>query len=93
MNSFSVFGKDFNIFGMDMPANPAAKAFLEEWYPSVAQKLVVEGKIKPHGYRVIEGGLRGVKDGWKLYETNAVSAQKLVYRVGECRYNSSSDQS
>lgn len=81
--SFCAFGVPFTVFTYEFPVVLRDKEFIESWFPNVAQKLITEGKIKPHGYKVIEGGLLGVKEGWKLYETGEVSKQKLLWRIAD----------
>lgn len=80
---FGSFGVAFSVFDHDIPADTSSKTFLQDWFPNVAEKLVIEGKIKAHGYRVIDGGLLGVKEGWKLYDSGEISKEKLVYRVAD----------
>jgi len=83
INSFMAFGNPFTIFGMEVPAVPEIKGFVEEWQRDVAFPMIQEGKIKPLKHRVIPGGLNGVRSGWELYESGKVSAEKLVYRVAD----------
>ncbi len=47
-------------------------------YFIMVQKLLDEGKIKPHPVRLLEGGLEGVKGGLELLRNKMVSGQKLV---------------
>ncbi|TGZ81778.1 GroES-like protein [Ascodesmis nigricans] len=83
VNSFAIFGVDYNVFGIDFAADSDSQSFLKDWFQNTADKLVTGGAIKPHGYKVVDGGLLGVREGWELYDAKAVSAQKLIYRVGD----------
>lgn len=57
--------------------NPELRAWGVDWYITV-QKLLDQGKLRPHPVRVVPGGLEGVKDGLRLLADKQVSGQKLV---------------
>ena len=37
--------------------------------------------IRPNPVRIVEGGLKGVAQGFQLYRDGAVAGEKLVYRI------------
>ncbi|CZT13653.1 hypothetical protein WAI453_003038 [Rhynchosporium graminicola] len=47
----------------------------------VAQKLLDEGKLRPHPIRVLDGGLEAVAEGLELVKSGTLSAQKVVIRM------------
>lgn len=46
-------------------------------------RLEYQRRLKPHPYRIGDGGLEGVLHGLKELEEGKVSGQKLVYRVSD----------
>jgi hypothetical protein len=48
-------------------------------FAEVAERLLAEGKIKPHPKDVREGGLKGVLDGIQDLREKKVRGKKLVY--------------
>lgn len=79
---YTIFNEPFTKGGKETPASPedfeSAKRVFE-----LTEKLLAEGKLKPHPEAVGEGGLRGVLKGMKDLQEDKVSGQKLVYRVEE----------
>ncbi|KUI56333.1 Enoyl reductase LovC [Cytospora mali] len=59
-------------------ANPAAKAFCEEWNRTL-QGLLDRGMIRTHPLRVRDTGLTGALEGLEEIRAKKVSGQKLVY--------------
>lgn len=57
--------------------NPELRVWGVDWYITV-QKLLDEGKLKPHPVRVVEGGFYGVKKGLELLKNKQVSGCKLI---------------
>jgi NADPH:quinone reductase-like Zn-dependent oxidoreductase len=57
--------------------NPELRSFGVDWYITV-QRLLDEGKLRPHPIKVISGGFDGVKDGLQMLRNKEVSGQKLV---------------
>jgi hypothetical protein len=49
----------------------------------LSEKLLAEGKIRPHKPSVTRGGLKGVLDGIDSLGRGEVSGEKLVYRVAD----------
>ena len=64
------------------PAKPEDYEFMITWMKT-AQKLLEEGKWRPHRQEVREGGLEGVLTGMEDLKKEKVSGAKLVYRIGE----------
>lgn len=83
---YSAGGYAFKIFvdgeEINFPAQPAHLEWMLKWVP-VAEKLLVEGKWKPHRLEVREGGLEGVLDGLEDLKSGKVSGVKLTYRIAE----------
>lgn len=78
---YTIMGEAFEKFGGQSPAKKEdfehAKMFWE-----LSERLLEQGKIKPHPLKVAEGGLEGVFDGLEQLRRGKVSGQKLVYRLG-----------
>jgi hypothetical protein len=49
----------------------------------VAERLLKEGKWRPHRQEVRKGGFDGILEGMKDMKEGKVSGVKLVYRVAE----------
>lgn len=62
------------------PKKPDHLEFMVKW-TAFAEKLLMEGKWKPHRQDVREGGLEGVVQGLKDFKEGKISGVKLVYRV------------
>lgn len=50
---------------------------------AVADRLLNEGKIKPHPVKIMPNGLEDVQEGLQLQRNNDLSAEKIVYRIGK----------
>lgn len=57
--------------------NPELRAWGVDWYITV-QKLLDEGRLRPHPVKVIKGGFEGVQEGLDLLRKKQVSGHKLV---------------
>ncbi|KAK4194671.1 chaperonin 10-like protein [Triangularia verruculosa] len=68
--------------GYDKPADPG-KLELGVRFWGVYQKLLDEGKLKPHPVQRLEGGLEGVIKGLELLRSGGVSGKKLVAVLDE----------
>jgi hypothetical protein len=56
-----------------------------EWYKKwvlFAEKLLHEGKFRPHRVEFRKGGFEGIPEGLNDLKDGKVSGAKLVYRVG-----------
>ncbi|KAL1889882.1 hypothetical protein Sste5346_008606 [Sporothrix stenoceras] len=82
---YTSFGKTF-MFGADlaMPASAEDFAFAKTFY-ALTEKLVAAGLIKPHTYRVEQGGLDGITEGLAKLKEGKVKAEKLVYRLADTK--------
>ncbi|KAJ6102149.1 protein TOXD [Penicillium sp. IBT 16267x] len=78
----SSFGEPFVIGPQSFAASPEDEAF-SAWWWLLAEKFLVEGKIKVHPLSVRDGGLEGVLEGLDFMRKDQVSGQKLVYNVSE----------
>jgi NADPH:quinone reductase-like Zn-dependent oxidoreductase len=76
---YTVFGEAFSKYQKDFPPSNDDHEFGKTWM-NLTEKLVAEGKIKPHPKRVGSGGLEGVLEGIEVL-TDGVSGEKLVYRI------------
>lgn len=79
---YTINGEAFEKMGRQVPAKPEdfehAKMFWE-----LSEKLIADGKIKPHPLKVGQDGLKGAFDGFQQFREGKVSGVKLVYRVEE----------
>lgn len=81
---YTVFGEPFNFGSFDAPASAEDKLF-GDGFAYLAEKLVAEGKVKPHPVKFGEGGLHGVLQGLQSLKEEKVSGQKLVYNVADTK--------
>jgi NADPH:quinone reductase-like Zn-dependent oxidoreductase len=77
---YTIFGEAFTKYGHDFPVLEADFEFAKMWM-SLVEKLVSEGKVKPHRKKVGTGGLEGVVKGLEELKSGKVSGQKLVYNI------------
>lgn len=77
---YTMFGEEFSKYGGHFPASQEDFEFAKTWMSTV-EKLVAEGKIKPHPKRVGTGGLEGVLKGLEELKAEKVRGEKLVYRI------------
>jgi NADPH:quinone reductase-like Zn-dependent oxidoreductase len=79
---YTVFGEAFNFGPAQIPASNDdfewAKKFM-----SLTEKLLAEGKLKPHKETVGKDGLEGALKGLDDLRQGRVSGEKLVYKVSE----------
>ncbi len=75
-------GESFDKFGKHMPASLEDFEFAK-MFTGLTERLLAEGKLKPHPVKLCEGGLQGVLDGTKLMLEGKVTGVKLVYRVAD----------
>ncbi|KAK0621027.1 putative zinc-binding oxidoreductase ToxD [Immersiella caudata] len=82
---YTVMGEDFT-FGLSGMSEFLAKVEDLEFgkkFWALAERLLAEGKVKPHPVEVGSGGLAGVFDGLQAMREGRVSGKKLVYVVDE----------
>ncbi|PVH72804.1 hypothetical protein DL98DRAFT_609476 [Cadophora sp. DSE1049] len=60
--------------------DPSLRVFGKKWFQT-AQRLLDEGKIKPHPVRVHDTGFEGVFNGLELLRKKMVSREKLIYNL------------
>ncbi|KAH6999234.1 putative zinc-binding oxidoreductase ToxD [Ilyonectria sp. MPI-CAGE-AT-0026] len=76
----TAYGEDFEVMGTTKLGNPDRYEFATAFF-RLAQRLLEEGKLKPHPIQVGKGGLNGVLAGLDELRQERVCAHKLVYRV------------
>ena len=81
---YTIIGEEFTVRETVVPAKPQDFEFGKKWWP-VAQKLLFEGKVKPHRVEVRPGGLDGILDGLDDLKNGKVSGKKLVYRISDTK--------
>ena len=77
---YTMFGEEFYKGGKKFPAREDDYEFGKMWM-GLTEKLVAEGKLKPHPKKVGTGGLDGVLNGMQELKEGKVSGEKLVYRI------------
>ncbi|KAJ5706315.1 hypothetical protein N7536_002004 [Penicillium majusculum] len=81
--TFSLTGDEVGLAGVfHRDTTPADYSFGVSWYPKV-DRMLEEGKLRPHQPTIMGGGLAGVADGLEKLKKGEVHASKLVYIVGE----------
>jgi len=86
---YDLSGEAYILEGDHYPANLEALAFGRKWF-SVAEQLWASGKWQNHREKVGGNGLLGVLDGMQMMREGLVSGEKLVYRVDETEWPSTS---
>ncbi|RJE27154.1 oxidoreductase [Aspergillus sclerotialis] len=79
---YTALGEAFDFGSTPIPERPQDKEFAEKWIP-VAERLLAEGRIRPHPPCQRSGGLQGVLDGMQEMREGKVSGEKLVYNVDD----------
>jgi NADPH:quinone reductase-like Zn-dependent oxidoreductase len=77
---YTMFGEAFTKSGKEFPASRDDFEFGKMWM-GLTEKLVAEGKVKPHPKKLGSGGLEGVLRGMQDLKSGKVSGEKLVYRI------------
>ncbi|KAF8862863.1 zinc-binding oxidoreductase [Acephala macrosclerotiorum] len=75
-------GEAFDLFVKHFPASTENFEFAK-MFTTLIEKLLAEGKLKPHPVKLCEGGLQGALEGLNLVGDGKVSGIKLVYQVAE----------
>jgi hypothetical protein len=78
--AYTAFGEAFDFGDEKVPANQKEFDFAVK-FMEVAQKLLWQGRIRPHPQSVRRGGWSGVLDGLQEMREGKVSGVKLVYPV------------
>ncbi|EOA86439.1 hypothetical protein ACJQWK_05874 [Exserohilum turcicum] len=80
--ALDIFGEPIPLSrGYEREASPEVHQFAVNWY-RVFQKLIDEGKVRPHPLQELEGGFSGIIEGVRLLKTGSVSGKKLVIAIG-----------
>lgn len=81
--AYMALGDGFTKAGMTFEAKDLQEHydFAVQW-SGIFEKLLIEGKVKVHPPKLMDGGLDSVLEGLDLLRNEKVSGQKLVYRVG-----------
>lgn len=84
MDATQSLGEYFEYGPQRMPVQPdeEAHAFAKS-HIDIVDRLLAEGKLRPHAVEVGTGGLGGVVEGLERLRQHEVSAKKLVYRVAD----------
>jgi NADPH:quinone reductase-like Zn-dependent oxidoreductase len=80
--AYTAVGEAFTFGELAVGAKPEDKEFAEMFW-GLSEKLLVEGKVRVHRPRVLEGGLKGALEGLEWLKEGKVSGEKLVYNVAE----------
>ncbi|KAH7142193.1 chaperonin 10-like protein [Dactylonectria macrodidyma] len=76
----TAFGREFMFGKVHMPASREDFEFAKT-FSRITEKLLAQGRLRPHNHHVGEGGLKGVLQGLQDLKEGKVNAAKLVYRV------------
>lgn len=80
--ALDIFGEPIRLSrGYGREASPEVHQFAVHWY-CVFQRLIDEGKVRPHPLQELEGGFSGIIEGIRLLKTGSVSGKKLVISLG-----------
>lgn len=79
---YTMFGEYYFKYEQHFPVLEEDYEFAKTWM-TLVEKLVADGKIKPHPKRLESGGINGILNGMKDLEEEKVSGQKLVYKISE----------
>lgn len=77
---YTIWGEYFKSGDVEWLASTEDFEWMKSFLP-MAEKLIAEGKVKPHRVVVRKGGLEGVIDGLKDLKNGVNSGGKLVYRI------------
>ena len=77
---YTMFGEEFRKGPKVFPASKEDFEFAKMWM-DLTERLVAEGKVKPHPKKLGSVGLEGVLDGMQLLKEGKVAGEKLVYKL------------
>ncbi len=80
--AYTAIGEEYVKFGTKTPAKRDDYEFAKKFW-ALSDKLVADGKIKPHPVKVGEKGLEGVLEGLQQMREGEYSGVKLVYRTAD----------
>ncbi|KAK3387741.1 putative zinc-binding oxidoreductase ToxD [Podospora didyma] len=78
---YTVLGESLTLGPLESVATKKDFEFGKKFW-ALSEKLLAEGKIRPHPMQVGESGLEGVFEGLQAMREGKVSGKKLVYRIG-----------
>lgn len=79
---YTIWGEYFKSGDVEWPASTEDLEWMKHFLP-LSEKLIKEGKIKPHRAEVRGRGLVGVIDGLEEMKNGIGGGNKLVYRVAD----------
>ncbi len=79
---YTMFGEAFHKFGREFTASKEDYEFAKAWM-ALTEKLVADGKLKPHPKRVSDAGFEGVLKGMEELKNGKVRGEKLVYQISK----------
>lgn len=79
---YTIFGEEFTFGAHKIPAVPEDFEFAKKFI-AITEKLLAEGKLKPHTVKLGKDGLEGVLKGLEDMKAGKVSGNKLVYLVAD----------
>lgn len=77
---YSSFGEVYAQAGKPVAAKPQDFEFMKKFI-AMSQKLIDEGKVKPHTIDSRSGGLDSIQNGLEDMKNGKVSGKKLVYKL------------
>ncbi|KAJ7153032.1 chaperonin 10-like protein [Mycena crocata] len=83
--ALTLFGKEFNILHMHVPAIQRDYDFSVHSY-DLLERLITEKKLQPQRLKVM-GGLEKVAEGFEYMRSAKVSAEKIIYLPWETKAN------
>jgi len=78
--AYSVMGEAFELQGKKFAASREDFEYARKFWV-MAEKLLAEGKFRPHRTDVRTGGLDGILGGLEDLKNGKVSGKKVVYRI------------
>ncbi|KAJ0124335.1 uncharacterized protein J7T55_005673 [Diaporthe amygdali] len=80
-NTWSLFGGPVKLSGVyGRPGHKHDRKFASVMFP-MAERLIIDGQLKPHPVEVRVGGLESIMDGIEILRSGEVKGRKLVYQV------------
>ncbi|KAM7214160.1 Major facilitator superfamily domain containing protein [Rhypophila decipiens] len=81
--ALEIFGKELKLSnGYERPASEEWRKEARKWFEAY-QRLLDEGKLKPHPVKVLESGWQSILDGLEVLKSGSVSGYKIVVPLGE----------
>jgi hypothetical protein len=77
---YTSFGEEFVKGGKTSKAKPEDFEFMKKFI-AMSQKIIQDGKIKPHSLEIRSGGLEGISGGLEDMKNGKVSGKKLVFKL------------